>query len=149
LREIEGGFRLIIIKEVLEMSKKVYMKPNPPLPSRAVEINSVTCTGCNMCVDICPHDLLMPNPVKKQPPIVLYPEECWSCGSCVEECPFEGVITMHHPLKQNVSVRWKRKKTGEIFRLGMKNPPAPNTRPPSGDAYKTKKKPKSKKSVVP
>lgn len=125
------------------MSKKAYMIPNPPLPSRAVEINSDTCTGCNMCVDICPHDLLMPNPVKKQPPIVLYPEECWSCGSCVEECPWEGAITMHHPLKQNVSVRWKRKETGEIFRLGMKNPPPPNTRPPSGDAYKVKKKPKS------
>jgi hypothetical protein len=28
-------------------------------------------------------------------------------------------------------VRWKRKESGEHFRVGMKNPPTPNTREPA------------------
>jgi len=114
------------------MSDKVYMVPNPPLPNKVVEINPDICIGCNSCVDVCPTDVYMPNPEKKKPPIVLYPEECWYCGSCVEECPREGAISLVHPLNHSVFVRWKRVETGETFRLGMKNPPAPNRRPPSG-----------------
>ena len=62
-----------------------------------------------------------------QPPIVLYPDECWFCGTCVEECPVPGAIRMEHPLNQRVG--WKRKATGELFRIGMVNPPAPGNRP--------------------
>jgi NADH-quinone oxidoreductase subunit F len=64
------------------------------------------------------------------PPIVLYPDECWFCGTCVEECPVKGAIRMEHPLNQRVG--WKRKETGELFRMGMKNPPPPYTKPPVG-----------------
>jgi NADPH-dependent glutamate synthase beta subunit-like oxidoreductase len=64
------------------------------------------------------------------PPIVLYPDECWFCGTCVEECPVAGAIKMEQPLNQRVG--WKRKETGELFRVGMKNPPPPYTRPPVG-----------------
>ncbi|MCK4274836.1 MAG: hypothetical protein KAW90_08065 [Dehalococcoidales bacterium] len=53
-------------------------------------------------------------------------------GGCVEECPRPGAITMLHPTQQRISMNWKRQDTGELFRLGMKNPPPPNTRPPSG-----------------
>ncbi len=68
--------------------------------------------------------------LKGGPPIVLYPDECWFCGTCVEDCPVPGAIRMEHPLNQRVG--WKRKETGELFRIGMKNPPPPNTRPPVG-----------------
>lgn len=114
------------------MSDRVYMVSNPPTPSRAVKFNAEICNGCRMCVEVCPDDVLMPNPRRGQPSIVLYPDECWYCGSCVEECPRPGAITMIHPLQQSVSVNWKRKDTGEYFGLVMKNPPPPNTRPPSG-----------------
>jgi NAD-dependent dihydropyrimidine dehydrogenase PreA subunit len=114
------------------MSDKVYMIPNPPTPNRAVAYDPEICNGCNSCVDVCPTDVLMPNPEPEQPPIVLYPEECWYCGGCVEECPTPGAIVMLHPTSQRISVNWKRKATGELFRLGMKNPPPRNNRPPSG-----------------
>jgi hypothetical protein len=32
----------------------------------------------------------------------------------------------------NQRVGWKRKETDEYFRLGMKNPPPPNKKPPIG-----------------
>jgi NADH-quinone oxidoreductase subunit F len=65
-----------------------------------------------------------------EPPIVLYSDECWFCGTCVEECPIKGAIRMEHPLNQKVG--WKRKDSGELFRIGMKNPPPSNNRPPVG-----------------
>ena len=111
--------------------EQVYMSPNPPTPNISVRFDEAKCTGCNLCVEVCPTDVMMPNPKKGQPPMVLYAEECWYCGGCVEECP-EGAVSMVHPTNQRISVNWKRKDTGEYFRLGMKNPPPPNTRPPSG-----------------
>lgn len=110
---------------------QVYMIPNPPTPNRAVDFNPEVCTGCNRCVEICRSDVLMPHPRKGEPPIVLYPDECWYCGCCVLECKHPGAITMLHPLNQSISVIWRRKATGECFRLGMLDPPSPNTRPPA------------------
>jgi formate dehydrogenase major subunit len=65
-----------------------------------------------------------------EPPVLMYPDECWFCGCCVAHCPVPGAIRMEHPLNQRIG--WKRKETGEYFRIGMKNPPPPNTRPPVG-----------------
>jgi len=65
-----------------------------------------------------------------QPPVPVYPDECWFCGVCVEHCPVPGAIRMEHPLNQRIG--WKRKETGEYFRIGMKNPPPPNKKPPVG-----------------
>ncbi len=65
-----------------------------------------------------------------EPPLVLYSDECWFCGTCVEECPVPGAIRMEHPLNQKVG--WKRKETGALYRIGMKDPPTPNNRPPVG-----------------
>ncbi|MFC1825212.1 ferredoxin family protein [Thermodesulfobacteriota bacterium] len=112
------------------MSDKVYMVPNPPTPNMAVEFNTEKCNGCNLCVEICRTDVMMPNPEKGKPPIVLYPDECWFCGCCVSECRMDGAIKMLHPLNQSIVVNWKRKETGEYFRLGMLHPPPPNTKPP-------------------
>lgn len=112
--------------------KKVYMLPNQPTPNKPVVFNDEICNGCNRCVEMCTQDVFVPNPQKGKPPIILYPEECWYGGSCVMVCPlrFQGAIKLVNPVMQKV--RWKRKETGEHFRVGMPNPPAPNTRPPVG-----------------
>ena len=112
------------------MADKVFMLPNPETPNQCVVINPALCTGCNECIEACRTDVLVPNPVKGKPPIVLYPEECWFGGCCVGNCPVPGAIRMDFPLNQRVV--WKRKATGEFFRIGMKNPPPPNEKPPIG-----------------
>ena len=94
---------------------KAYAFPNRNTPSDPVVIDPRACNGCNMCVHICISDLFIPNPEKGEPPIILYPEECWYDGSCVDHCPEPGAITLNHPLTQRV--RWKRKATGEHFRV--------------------------------
>ena len=110
----------------------VRMYPNIVTPSNPVIFDEQICNGCNECVEICMMDILMPNPEQGRPPIVLYPDECWYGGCCVKACPLweKGAITLNHPLNQRV--RWKRKATSEHFRLGMPDPPPPNTRPPVG-----------------
>ena len=116
------------------MVDKAYLVPNPVTPCQAIKIDPELCISCNNCVEVCRSDVMVPNPDKRKPPIVLHPDECWFCGCCVEHCFVEGAIRMEHPLNQRMG--WKRKETGEYFRVGMKNPPPPNTRPPVG--YKGK-----------
>jgi NAD-dependent dihydropyrimidine dehydrogenase PreA subunit len=115
------------------MDKKACMISNPVTPGAVIIIDQEICIGCNFCVEVCRSDVILPSREKQKPPIVMYPDECWFCGSCVEHCLKEGAIRMEHPLNQRVG--WKRKETGEFFRIGMKNPPPPNKKPPIPDYH--------------
>jgi NAD-dependent dihydropyrimidine dehydrogenase PreA subunit len=97
-----------------------------------IERNAAVCIGCNSCVEACMHDVHVPNPEKGKPPLVFHPDDCWYCGCCVMECPLkeEGAIIIRWPIQSEL--RWKRKDTGELYRVGMANPPAPNMTPPVG-----------------
>lgn len=48
------------------------------------------CTGCAICVDMCPGDVLALDE-EKCLAYVAYPDECWYCGVCRIECPGEAV----------------------------------------------------------
>lgn len=110
--------------------KKVYMIQNRVTPNKPLIIDPEGCIGCNLCVEACPNDILLPNQKRKQVPIIVYPDECWYCGCCVMECPLKdkNVIVVNWPMMQRV--RWKRKETGEHYRIGMARPLPPNTRSP-------------------
>ena len=107
---------------------KAYMYPNPTSPNAPIVFNPEKCDGCNKCIDFCRADCLHPNPEPGKPPIMLYPDECWFGGCCVGACPIPGANRMDYPMNQRIS--WKRKETGELMRMGMRNPPPPNTKPP-------------------
>lgn len=107
---------MIEILEGCDMAReKVFALPNIPTPSKPVIFSAELCTGCNDCLEICHMDVFIPNPEKGKPPIILHPDECWYCGCCVGECQVPGAIQFNHPLRQRV--RWKRKDTGEHFRV--------------------------------
>lgn len=111
-------------------NQNAYLVPNPIGPSSAVFFDAEKCVGCNICVNSCRADVMMPNPEKGQPPLVVYPDECWFCGCCANSCPREA-IRMEHPMPMRAT--WKRKETGEFFRIGAKKHPAPVTKPPVVD----------------
>ncbi|MFQ5792683.1 MAG: ferredoxin family protein [Acidobacteriota bacterium] len=113
------------------MKSEVYATGNLVTPNKPIVFDANACTGCNQCIENCVNDVLIPHPERGQPPIVLYPDECWYCGVCERVCPEldEGAIMVKRPMMQRV--RWKRKETGEHFRVGMPNPPPPNKRPPA------------------
>jgi NAD-dependent dihydropyrimidine dehydrogenase PreA subunit len=117
--------------------QEIYVYP-PDTPTHwPCEFDEKLCNGCNHCVRVCSQDVFIPNPIKGKPPIVVHPQECWLCGSCEEHCPRPGAVRMNQPVNQRA--RWKRKETGEVFRIGMANPPSPNTRPPAGKKIGKKK----------
>ncbi len=115
------------------MPKTAYITRNPVTPNQALWIDPDLCIGCNICVNVCRTDVFVPHAEKRKPPIVLHPDECWFCGNCVSDCPTEPTkaIRIEHPLNQRIG--WVRKETGAHFRVGMKNPPPPNPKPPVGE----------------
>ena len=99
---------------------EAYIYPNPTGPTRAVTIDETKCVGCNACANICRMQTILPSCEAGQPPIVAYPDECWYCGCCVEVCR-TGALQMHLPIGQRI---WfKRKETGEVYRLGGADTP--------------------------
>ncbi len=112
------------------MNTPCFIVPNSTGPAVAVSIDPGRCVGCNSCVNICRMQTLLPNPVKGQPPVVAYPDECWYCACCVEACP-RGALEMHLPINQRIL--YKRKETGEVFRIGSDDcPPKCYFKPPIG-----------------
>jgi len=110
--------------------EKVYMAPNPTGPTEAVSIDTEKCVACNACANICRTQTIMPNPERGKPPVIVYPDECWYCACCVEACP-RGALAMNLPINQRIF--FKRKATGEVFRIGQKNPPPKSYfKPPIG-----------------
>jgi NAD-dependent dihydropyrimidine dehydrogenase PreA subunit len=100
--------------------EKVYIESNPTGPTIAISIDPDRCIGCNACANICRMQTLLPSPELGKPPILAYPDECWYCACCVEVCR-TGALQMRLPIGQRVM--FKRKSTGEVFRLGQKNGP--------------------------
>lgn len=48
------------------------------------------CTGCGICVDVCPEDVLYMNEEKKKAHI-RYAEDCVACFACEFFCPVECI----------------------------------------------------------
>lgn len=109
---------------------EAYLVPNPIAPNQSVCIDREKCVGCNSCARACRTQTIMPNPEKGKPPIVIYPDECWFCGCCVGACKHEA-IRIVYPINQRVF--FKRRTTGEVFRLGGPDaPPQTYFKPPVG-----------------
>ncbi len=111
--------------------RPVLLNSNLVTPNRSVLFDAETCIRCNLCIEACSMDVLAPNPVDGGLPLIIFPDECWYCGCCEIHCPKyeEGAIRINFPLMQRG--RWKRRESGEHFRVGMKDPPPPNTRKPA------------------
>lgn len=54
------------------------------------------CTGCGICYDICPGDVLRMDD-KQGLAKVEYPNECWHCGACRLDCPYDAVAYLFPP----------------------------------------------------
>ena len=53
----------------------------------AAEVDSEKCTGCGLCVDVCPVEV-----IKMDDDIaVVDADGCTDCGACVDECPNDAI----------------------------------------------------------
>jgi NAD-dependent dihydropyrimidine dehydrogenase PreA subunit len=60
-------------------------------------IDEEKCTGCGLCVDLCPLDVLRMDE-KGEKAIIRYPDDCMTCYTCELKCPVSAVDV--HPFKE-------------------------------------------------
>ena len=46
------------------------------------------CTGCGMCVAVCPHRVFVADGAKVR---IVDRDRCMECGACARNCPFEAI----------------------------------------------------------
>lgn len=52
------------------------------------KINLEECTGCGVCVDVCPMDVLR---MEVDYPAIKYPIDCITCFNCEMDCPTQAI----------------------------------------------------------
>lgn len=62
-------------------------------PPYAVEV-SACCTGCGVCVEVCPTDVLRLDGTSQRP-FMAYALDCQACFVCQFDCPFEAIRVRH------------------------------------------------------
>ena len=50
-----------------------------------VSVNPAWCKACNICIALCPQDVLQPDEDGK--PVVAQADNCIQCGACWTHCP--------------------------------------------------------------
>ena len=53
-----------------------------------LQFDSELCTGCGICVDVCPHAVFAQN---RRVVHVIQPDACMECGACQVNCAFGAV----------------------------------------------------------
>ena len=54
----------------------------------SLKINKELCTGCGMCVDVCPHSVFK---IDNRKAVIINKESCMECGACKMNCAFEVI----------------------------------------------------------
>jgi len=54
------------------------------------KIDPELCTGCGICVDTCPMDVIRMDE-EKEKAVIRYPEDCMMCLYCERDCPVGAV----------------------------------------------------------
>jgi len=54
-----------------------------------LQLDAAKCTGCGICVQVCPRDVLM---FENDKAVITDRDACNECGACSRNCPFEAVF---------------------------------------------------------
>lgn len=53
-----------------------------------LKLNSTKCTGCGMCLNVCPHVVFEINNRKA---VIVNKDACMECGACKKNCSFGAI----------------------------------------------------------
>ena len=53
-----------------------------------LEYNIDKCTGCGICVDVCPHAVFR---MENRKAVITDRDLCMECGACEKNCPFSAL----------------------------------------------------------
>lgn len=65
------------------MRKDIYLKDVATL-----ELDRDKCTGCGMCIEVCPHAVFEINQRKAA---IIDRDACMECGACALNCPVQAI----------------------------------------------------------
>jgi NAD-dependent dihydropyrimidine dehydrogenase PreA subunit len=68
------------------MRREIYLKDVVTL-----ELARDKCTGCGMCVSVCPHEVFE---LRDKKAVIINRDACMECGACAKNCPV-GAISVH------------------------------------------------------
>ena len=51
----------------------------------SIEMDSGKCTGCGMCLEVCPHNVFA---LKDKKAVITDKDRCMECGACAVNCAF-------------------------------------------------------------
>lgn len=54
----------------------------------SIKINKELCTGCGMCLNVCPHKVIN---IEDRKATIQTPDSCMECGACRTNCPFGAI----------------------------------------------------------
>ncbi len=54
----------------------------------SLSINEQKCTGCGICLEVCPHAVLK---IEGKKASVTDRKRCMECGACAKNCPFAAI----------------------------------------------------------
>jgi heterodisulfide reductase subunit A len=60
------------------------------------QVDEALCTGCNLCIKVCPYGAIVASP-KKGGPVTVIDAACAGCGNCASECKFDAITMRHFP----------------------------------------------------
>ena len=53
-----------------------------------LKLNAEKCTGCGMCIDVCPHSVFLLNNGKSE---IVNKDQCMECGACAKNCEYSAI----------------------------------------------------------
>ena len=66
------------------MENSIYLKNVVTL-----KLNEDKCTGCGMCLDVCPHEVFKMN---SKHVTIQNRDACMECGACSKNCPVDAIF---------------------------------------------------------
>ena len=75
----------------------------------SLQIDHAKCTGCGMCVTVCPHQILE---LQDKKVVIFDLDSCMECSACSINCPFEA-ITVAQGVGCATAVLYSKIKGGE------------------------------------
>ncbi|KUO58294.1 MAG: ferredoxin [Gracilibacter sp. BRH_c7a] len=53
-----------------------------------LKLNTNACTGCERCIEVCPHQVFALKNGKSE---IINKDSCMECGACAKNCPFMAI----------------------------------------------------------
>jgi ferredoxin len=54
----------------------------------SITVNQDKCTGCGMCIEVCPRNVIA---IKERKAFVFDKDACLECGACAKNCAFDAI----------------------------------------------------------